>query len=165
MERLKYDNNKPRFDLIDPHFELDLAKILEHGAAKYKAGSWKYVEIEAYISALRRHLNAYMRGEYIDSDSGMPHTACMGANVMFIHYLARMLFEGNIKVNPNNIECDDYDPDLRRNANTCYSNNPVTRKCSEDGLRCDTKSECAGDFVQTSDDQPIGKIFVGRRAH
>lgn len=88
----KFDQGKPRFDLIDPLFEKELATVMQHGADKYSANSWQTVPdaINRYRSALRRHLNAIELGELIDQDSGLPHTAHMAANVMFLSVLLRV---------------------------------------------------------------------------
>ncbi len=87
----KFDQGKPRFDLIDPQFELDLANVMAHGAQKYEANSWQTVPdaTNRYRAALRRHLNAIELGELIDPDSGLPHTAHISANAMFLSYLYR----------------------------------------------------------------------------
>ena len=93
---LKFDTNKPRFDLIDPWFEEDVAKVLTMGAAKYAENNWKLnTDINRYIGALERHLNAIKKGEYIDDESLLQHTAHLGCNAMFLHYMIRK--ELNVK--------------------------------------------------------------------
>lgn len=87
---LKFDANKPRFDLIDPWFEEDVAKVLTMGAAKYAENNWKLnTDINRYIGALQRHLNEIKKGEYIDDESLLQHTAHLGCNAMFLHYMIR----------------------------------------------------------------------------
>jgi len=90
--KAKFDAGKPRFDLIDPHFELDLAKILEVGVRNHGENAWKTVPnaIKRFKGAIRRHLNAIDLGEYIDEPSGLPHTACVSANSMFLSYFLRL---------------------------------------------------------------------------
>lgn len=91
----KQDQGKPRFDLLDPYFENEIAQILEFGCRKYSANSWQKVEnaLERYIAAMRRHLFAVQIGEYIDPDSGLPHHAHASCNMMFISYLVRLDYE------------------------------------------------------------------------
>lgn len=87
----KHDQGKPRFDLIDPYFEEELAEVMAHGSEKYGDNSWQSVPdgLARYHGALRRHLVAVKKGELIDPDSGLTHMAHVSANAMFISYLLR----------------------------------------------------------------------------
>jgi len=87
----KHDEGKARFDLIDPIFEEDLAKVMTHGALQYGEGTWATVPnaTARYHGAIRRHLNAIKKGELIDPDSNLPHIAHVSANAMFLSYLLR----------------------------------------------------------------------------
>lgn len=89
----KFDKGKPRFDLLDPYFEEEIARVLEFGALKYSANSWQDVPdaMNRYIAAMRRHLCAIQKGELTDQDSGLPHSAHMSCNAMFISYFTRKL--------------------------------------------------------------------------
>lgn len=83
---VKYDAGKPTFDLIPPHIELEVAKVLEFGERKYGADNWKHVENakRKYIAAARRHLNAHQRGERLDPESGLTHIAHAICSLMFL---------------------------------------------------------------------------------
>lgn len=88
-EGLKYDEGKTRFDLVDPEFEELVAKVMTFGANKYKPNSWQNVEdpVNRYYAALRRHINAWRKGEKIDPESKLPHLAHVAVNAMFLlHY-------------------------------------------------------------------------------
>ena len=89
---IKYDQNKLRFDLIDPHFHKDVAEVLSFGAAKYGPNNWQKLEDarNRYIGAAERHLNAIKRGELLDEETGLLHAAHLGCNAMFLHYLDRV---------------------------------------------------------------------------
>ncbi len=89
----KFDQDKARFDLIDPKFEEEIAQVLEFGARKYAPNSWQEVPdaFNRYTAAMRRHLCAIQKGELIDADSGLPHHAHMACNAMFISYFTRLL--------------------------------------------------------------------------
>lgn len=93
MSFKKFDKGKPRFDLIDPDFELELAEILTEGASKYGDENWKEAdpcEGEArYYAALRRHLNAWSRGEDVDLESQKSHLAHAAACLMFLRHFER----------------------------------------------------------------------------
>lgn len=93
MAFTKHDQGKERFDLIDPHFHLELAKAMTHGAAKYGDDNWKLAPLpeaeRRYSAALERHFNAWKRGETIDADSGLPHLACATACLMMLRWFER----------------------------------------------------------------------------
>lgn len=87
---MKFDEDKPRFDLIDPWFHEDVAKVLTMGAKKYKVNNWKKnKDITRYISALERHLNAIKKGELKDEESLLQHSAHIACNAMFLHYMIK----------------------------------------------------------------------------
>lgn len=77
VQGMKHDQGKPRYDLL-PAIAIDeLAKILTFGAEKYEPNSWQLVDngLERYRAALLRHTFAIQRGELIDPESGLPHSA------------------------------------------------------------------------------------------
>lgn len=87
----KFDNGKTRFDLLSPDFELQMAKVLTHGANTYGENSWQGVPnaVSRYTAALKRHTNAMSRGEVLDDGpggTGCTHAACIAINAMFLHY-------------------------------------------------------------------------------
>lgn len=89
-EFLKFDSSKPRFELVDPWFSEDTAKVLTMGAMKYAEDNWKLnTDIKRYIGALERHLNEIKKGELFDAESGLQHTAHIASNAMFLHYMIR----------------------------------------------------------------------------
>jgi len=88
MAGQKYDMAKPRMDLIDPDFELSLARVLTFGANKYGANNWQDLEDaeHRYMAACMRHLNRMRRGEWYDRDSGHPHVIHAACNLMFLFH-------------------------------------------------------------------------------
>lgn len=88
---VKADQGKLRFDLFPPEAEEEIVQALTHGAAKYTDEGWREVPNgrSRYFAALRRHLNAWRRGERMDQDSGLPHLACAGACLVFLLELDR----------------------------------------------------------------------------
>lgn len=75
---------KDRFDLIPADCKWYLAKVLTYGAQKYGDNNWQGVEEYRYWGGLDRHLNAHLRGEHVDSESGLPHLAMAYANLTFL---------------------------------------------------------------------------------
>lgn len=84
-EGMKYDNDKPRLDLIDPEFLEGLGRILGFGAAKYAAHNWRNgIDASRLIAAAYRHLGAINKGEDLDPESGDHHAYHLGCCVMFL---------------------------------------------------------------------------------
>lgn len=75
-EGVKYDDNKPRHDLL-PGDALDaIAQVLTYGANKYAARNWENgMAWGRMFAAMMRHAWAFWRGEEIDPESKLPHMA------------------------------------------------------------------------------------------
>jgi hypothetical protein len=83
----KADTGKPRLSLIDPQFIISLGDILTFGAQKYSVDNWKLcTDVSRYKDALLRHTYAYLGGEILDPESGLPHTACIAFNTMALQW-------------------------------------------------------------------------------
>jgi hypothetical protein len=82
---LKYDQDKPRMELLDPLALEGLAKVLTFGAKKYASHNWRGgISYSRLIGALLRHTFAIVRGEYTDAESGLPHVDHLGCCWMFL---------------------------------------------------------------------------------
>ena len=89
---MKNDLDKPRVSLIEPQFILGLADVLTFGAKKYEADNWKKMtasDIPRVKDSLLRHTLAYLSGEQLDPESGLPHLYHMTCNIMFLDYFDR----------------------------------------------------------------------------
>lgn len=90
MEGRKDDDGKLRYDLLDVDFEEEMAKVITYGATHYAPESWKNVPDakNRYYAALRRHVAAIRKGEFInDKDGGVSHFAQIAINAMFLYVL------------------------------------------------------------------------------
>lgn len=84
-EANKHDQDKPRFDLLDPEFLEGTAQVLTFGSRKYAAHNWrKGLPVSRAIAAAYRHLTALNQGEDIDPESGLPHAYHLACNAQFI---------------------------------------------------------------------------------
>lgn len=84
-EGTKFDSDKPCMELLDPYAMEQLAKVLTFGAKKYAAWNWaKGLSYSRLAGAALRHIFAYMRGEDLDPESGLPHTAHALCCLMFL---------------------------------------------------------------------------------
>lgn len=92
VKGLKYDQGKPRYDLLPANAIDQLAKVLTFGAEKYAPNSWQEVEdgLERYRAALLRHTFAIQRGELYDAESGLLHASHAMCCAAFIVELEMM---------------------------------------------------------------------------
>lgn len=86
----KFDNTKNQLSLIDPLFVIELGEVLTYGAVKYTPDNWKLcTDPTRYKDALLRHTYAYLSGELIDPESGLPHTSAIAFNTMALRWFDR----------------------------------------------------------------------------
>lgn len=87
---MKFDSGKPATDLLPFDALTEVAKVLTFGAKKYSRRNWeKGMGWGRLIAAGLRHVFAFMGGEDIDPESGLPHLA--HANCCFLMALALTL--------------------------------------------------------------------------
>ena len=82
----KFDDGKPRWDLLPYDAVADVVDVLTHGSLKYGPENWRTVQRwdERYFAAAMRHLSAYRLGSFTDDDSGLPHLAHAACCVLFL---------------------------------------------------------------------------------
>jgi hypothetical protein len=83
---VKYDDDKPMMDLIPPHMELEVARVLTVGAKKYSPDNWRHVPDmrRRYIAAAKRHINALQQDIMCDDETGLHHAAHAVCCLMFL---------------------------------------------------------------------------------
>ena len=86
MEGMKFDSEKPRWDLLPFESLTDIVLVLTYGAKKYAPENWRKVNDwrDRYFAALLRHLVAWKQGEKIDPESNLPHLAHAGCCLLFL---------------------------------------------------------------------------------
>lgn len=85
MSALKFDQEKPRMDLLSRVALEGCAWVLTFGARKYADNNWrKGFKWSRLIGAAMRHLTAIMDGEDTDPESGLPHVDHLACCVMFL---------------------------------------------------------------------------------
>lgn len=82
MTDKKQTADKPPLEYLVTSVLPDEAKVLKLGADKYGVRSWRVEKIWAstYEGAMLRHLLAWIEGEDLDPESGLPHLAHLRAN-------------------------------------------------------------------------------------
>lgn len=85
---MKFDGDKCRLDLIDPAFTEGVGNVLTFGAKKYEAESWKTLDngLRRYLTAAERHILAIKKGEFTDSESGLPHAYHAATDLMMVQW-------------------------------------------------------------------------------
>lgn len=81
----KFDQQKPRLDLLSfPALE-EIANVMAFGAQKYGEHNWrKGMKWSRLIAGALRHLFTWASGEDKDPESGLSHLAHLGCCVMFL---------------------------------------------------------------------------------
>ena len=81
----KDGKGKDRFDLIPTDVLQQVAKVLTAGAVKYTENTWHTNDMSHHTAAAMRHFEAFRRGEFIDTESKLPHLAHAITNMMFLY--------------------------------------------------------------------------------
>lgn len=82
---LRFNNGKPRVDLVPTSAIIAMSDVLTFGAQKYAENNWRkgMKHSICYASAMR-HLLKYWSGEDKDSESGLPHLYHVLTNIAFL---------------------------------------------------------------------------------
>lgn len=84
-QNAKADKGKPRPTLVPVSLIEAVTAIREYGCAKYHdPENWRKVEPERYRDAAYRHWLAYLKGETVDEESGLPHLWHLACNIAFL---------------------------------------------------------------------------------
>ena len=84
--RRKLVEGKLKHDVVPPVALIELAKVMQGGAAKYGKFNWREsgIDIADYYSAIQRHLLALMSGVELDPESGLHQMAHVMANCAIV---------------------------------------------------------------------------------
>ena len=84
-QEAKADTGKLRPTLVPVSLIMAVAAIREYGCAKYHdPDNWRRVEPERYRDAAYRHWLAYLSGQHLDPESGLPHLWHCACNLAFL---------------------------------------------------------------------------------
>src|SRR5690606_8472408 len=103
---LRHNGGKLRWSLVDFDALEDMVKVLEFGAKKYADNNWKKgLKTTEIFESMMKHMTAYMRGEDIDPESGLPHTGHILCNAMFLSYMQRFKPDFDTRHKDKNKRC------------------------------------------------------------
>lgn len=92
----KFDEGKPRYDLIPPLAVEAAAQVFGFGAAKYGDRNWEQgLDFGRLKGALHRHVEAWWMGEEDDPESGLPH---LGHAMCCLMMLTEEALNGNYEL-------------------------------------------------------------------
>jgi hypothetical protein len=84
-EGVKFDSDKPRYDLIPSELLEETAIVLTYGAVKYSERNWeKGMAWHRPFGALMRHMWAWWRGENTDPETGFSHLSHAACCIAFL---------------------------------------------------------------------------------
>lgn len=85
LQGLKYDQEKPRWELLAYDVIEAVVRVLTFGAIKYTARNWeKGIKFSRVFAATMRHLIAFWRGEDNDPETGLCHLDQAICELMFM---------------------------------------------------------------------------------
>lgn len=103
----KSDDGKIPCELLSPAALLGTAEVLRYGAKKYSINDWrKGLAWSRLIGAVFRHLLAFMAGEDLDKETGLPHLDHAATEIMFLQEFFRTRKDLDDRYVPNNKQGD-----------------------------------------------------------
>ena len=86
----RFNEGKPQWSLVDFYSLEPMVRVLEFGKEKYGRDNWKKgLPTTEICESMLRHIFAYLSGEDIDQESGLPHIGHIQANAKFLSYMDR----------------------------------------------------------------------------
>ena len=84
-ELTRYNEGKPKLSLVDLSCFTDAAHVLEQGIEKYGRNNWQLGgPASEILDSLLRHVACLQKGEWLDSESGLPHVGHIQCNAMML---------------------------------------------------------------------------------
>jgi hypothetical protein len=84
--------NKPHLCCFDPHLEYEMGMGMRAGANKHGWNNHRNLTADSaqqILDSLKRHLNAFLRGEEKDAETETSHLACVGNNLNFLYRMTK----------------------------------------------------------------------------
>lgn len=92
-QTLKKDAGKVPMELLPTIPLVEIAKVLGFGAKKYAPDGWRQgMDWRRVYGAVLRHMASWEQGEDLDPETGLPHLAHAGCEILFLlEYVKRGL--------------------------------------------------------------------------
>jgi len=97
----RFNEGKPRVDLLVPEAMLEEAKVWEYGAKKYGDRNWQRgMAWTIVLASLFRHLLKIMMGQDYDEETGLLHLAHIKANTSMLIWYFYHYKKGDDRIKP-----------------------------------------------------------------
>jgi len=97
---LRFNDGKPRYDLVHPKALRGLVHVLTVGSKKYAERNWENgMKWSNVIASLKRHLSAIESGEDYDHETGMLHADHLQCNAHFLSAYYEIYPQGDDRPN------------------------------------------------------------------
>jgi hypothetical protein len=97
----RYNTGKLRFDLVQPDAHRDMVEVLTKGAEKYEERNWENgMDWSTVLQSLKRHIDAFERGEDYDEETRLLHVAHAACNIHFINAYYYIYPQGDNRPKP-----------------------------------------------------------------
>lgn len=85
----RYNDGKPQLSyVLAARYAVEGASmVMQEGCKKYDRDNWKKgMDDTALIDSMMRHLSKHLDGEFLDSETGLPHVDHALCNALFLSY-------------------------------------------------------------------------------
>lgn len=92
VENKTSSESKPHLCCFDPHLEYEMGMGMRAGANKHGWNNHRNLTSDSaqqILDSLKRHLNAFLRGEEKDKETNTSHLACVGNNLNFLYRMTK----------------------------------------------------------------------------
>jgi hypothetical protein len=84
-DAMRFNAGKPKWHLLPLWLLEPVVEVLEYGAKKYAPYNWmKGGDVSTPLDSMTRHCVSLQCGEWVDSESGLPHAAHIAVNALQI---------------------------------------------------------------------------------
>lgn len=95
-EGLRFNENKPRYDLLHPVAQEGIVRVLTAGANKYAERNWELgMDWTKVLASMKRHIAAFERGEDYDPETGLLHVDHVQCNAHFLSAYYKIFPQGD----------------------------------------------------------------------
>ncbi len=95
-EGLRYNSDKPRYDLLHPVAQAGIVSVLTAGANKYAPRNWERgMNWSTVLASLKRHIAAIELGEDYDQETGLLHIDHVQCNAHFLSAYYKIFPQGD----------------------------------------------------------------------
>lgn len=93
---LRFNSDKPRYDLLHPVSQEGIVGVLTAGSHKYAERNWELgMDWTTVLASMKRHIAAFERGEDYDPETGLLHIDHVQCNAHFLSAYYKIYPQGD----------------------------------------------------------------------